>query len=143
MSERRQTIDSILKTTCVPLLRERGFGGSYPHFQRAHGEHLDLLMFQFRRDGTSFIVEISYADAERRNVGFRPEASASKIDVPCTRERYRLGAKGRSKVDGEWLQLSHSILVSDDRHFRGLALKVNDMLLQEAEPWWESKRKKA
>lgn len=140
MSERRKLIDGILKDTCVPFLRERGFRGSYPHLRRLHGEHIDLLMFQFRSDGTSFIVEISYADAERRNVGFRPEAPASKIDVACTRERYRLGARGRTEVDGEWFPLSHGTLVSDERHFRRLALKVNDMLLNEAEPWWESKR---
>jgi hypothetical protein len=140
MNERRQIIDGILKSTCVPLLRERGFRGAYPHFQRFHGEHIDLLMFQFRRDGSSLVVEIAYADPERKNVGFRPEAPASKIDVACTRERYRLGAKRRTEVDGEWLQLSHGILDSDNRHFRRLALKVNDMLINEAEPWWESKR---
>ena len=97
-------------------------------------------MFQFRSDGSSFIVEISYADPERRNVGFRPEAPASKIDVPCTRERYRLGAMGRTDGDGEWFQLVHGIITSDDRHFRRLALKVNDLLLKEAEPWWAARR---
>jgi len=140
MSERRQIIDSVLKSTCVPLLRERGFKGSYPHFRRIQDEHLDLLMFQFRSDGSSFVVEISYADPERNNVGFRPEAPASKINVASTRERYRLGAKGRTEVDGEWLPLAHGVLSSDDRHFRRLALKVNGMVLNEAEPWWESKR---
>lgn len=140
MNERRKHIDTILKNTCVPLLRERGFQGSYPHFRRTTGEHVDLLMFQFRSDGSSFIVEISYADPERRNVGFRSEAPVSKIDVACTRERYRLGAKARTTVDGEWLPLSHGILTSDDLHFRRLALKINDMVMSEAEPWWESKR---
>src|SRR5690348_16882989 len=123
MNDRRQLIDGILKNTCVPLLRERGFVGSFPHFRRVNDAHLDLLMFQFRRDGTSFVVEISYADPERKNVRFRPEAPASKIDVACTRERYRLGAKDRTKVDGEWIQLAHSALTSDERHFRRLALK--------------------
>lgn len=140
MNDRRQQIDDVLKSTCVPLLRERGFKGSYPHFRRIHGEHADLLMFQFRRDGSSFVVEISYADRERKNVGFRPEAPVSKIDVACTRERYRLGAKGGKEVDGEWLRLAHSVLSSDERHFRRLALRVNDMVINEAEPWWSSKR---
>jgi hypothetical protein len=140
MSERRQRIDTILKGTCVPLLRERGFQGSYPHFRPVLGKHIDLLTFQFRSDGSSFIVEISYADPERRNVGFRTDAPVSKIDVACTSERYRLGAKARTTLDGEWLPLSHGILTSDDRHFRRLALKVNDMVINEAEPWWESKR---
>ena len=98
------------------------------------------MMFLFRRDGTSFVVEISYADPDRKDVGFRPEAPASKIDVACTRERYRLGAKGKTEVDGEWLQLSHGIVSSDEKHFRRLALKVNDMLINEAEQWWASKR---
>jgi Domain of unknown function (DUF4304) len=120
MNKRRRAIDSLLRHTCVPLLRERGFRGAHPHFRRLHGEHVDLLMFQFRRDGTSFVVEISYADPERNNVGFRPEAPAVALEVPATRERYRLGAKGRTEVDGEWLGLAHGILVSDDRHFRRL-----------------------
>jgi hypothetical protein len=140
MSERRRAMDSALKEISVSLLRRRGFKGAYPHLYREVQNHIDLLMFQFRRDGSSFIVEIAYADPERKNVAFRPETPVGKLQVPSTRERYRLGAGGRSDVDGEWLRLDHGLLTTRARHFKRLALRVNEMVLDEAERWWQAKR---
>jgi hypothetical protein len=133
-------MDGTLKTISVPLLRERGFKGTYPHFYRVIGSHVDLLMFQFRLDGSSFVVEISYADPDRNNVGFRPETPVKQLQVSATRKRCRLGAKGQSGVDGTWFPLDHGPLTTQATHFKRLALKVNELLLEEAEPWWEVSR---
>jgi len=140
MGERRRAMDDILKTISVPLLRERGFKGSYPHFHRLVGDHVDLLMFQFRSDGSSFVVEISYADPDRKNVSFWPETPAKELQVSATRKRCRLGAKGQSGVDGTWFPLDYGPLTTQARHFKRLALNVNELLLEEAEPWWELSR---
>jgi Domain of unknown function (DUF4304) len=140
MNEKRRAMDEALKKVSVPLLRDRGFKGAFPHLYREVGSHVDLLMFQFRLDGSSFVVEISYADPDRRNVSFRPETTVKKLQVPATRDRYRLGFKGRTVVDGEWLQLDHGLLTTQARHFNRLALRVNELVLEEAEPWWQSKR---
>jgi hypothetical protein len=41
------------------VLRESGFTGSYPHFNRAHVTHVDLLTFQFDVNGGGFLIEIA------------------------------------------------------------------------------------
>ncbi len=55
----RELMDVALKATVVPVLRESGFTGSYPHFRRAHVTHLDLLTFQFDVNGGGFLIEIA------------------------------------------------------------------------------------
>jgi hypothetical protein len=139
MNERRRDIDTQLKKLTVPLLRQQGFKGSYPRFYRDIDGHVDLLMFQFRSDGSSFIVEISYADPDRRNVYFRPETPVNRLQVPATSKRHRLGGPTR-EVDAEWLKLDHGPWTTQARHFSKLALRVNDLLLTEAEPWWTANR---
>ena len=140
MNARRREIDAQLKKLTVPLLRQRGFKGSFPHFYRDIGGHVDLLMFQFRLDGSSFVVEISYADPDRKNVYFRPETAVNKLQVSATSKRHRLGRAGKLADDAAWLKLDHEPRTTQTQHFNKLALRVNDLLLAEAEPWWEANR---
>ena len=140
MSERRRAIEEKIKEITVPLLRSMEFKGSYPHFYRAIGDHVDLLMFHFHRDGTSFIVEISFADPARTNVYFRPETPVAKLQVPSTTKRYRLGRSVESGGDGTWFTLEPGRLTTQARHFNKVALKVNNLIIGEAEPWWEAHR---
>ena len=139
MNERRREIEAVLKNTCVPLLREFGFKGSFPHFHRSVGEHVDLLTFQFRLDGSSFIVEISYADPTRKNVCFRPETPVAKLRASATTKRHRLG-KTEPSGDGRWFELDHGFLTTQASHFLKLALQVNDLIVRDASPWWEAQR---
>ncbi len=55
----RELMDVALKASVVPMLRESGFTGSYPHFRRTHVTHVDLLTFQFDINGGGFLVEIA------------------------------------------------------------------------------------
>lgn len=48
-----------LKEIVVPRLRERGFRGSFPHFRRPTDRQIELLSFQFDRNGGGFVIEIS------------------------------------------------------------------------------------
>jgi hypothetical protein len=48
-----------LKNTVVPVLRARGFKGSFPHFSRSRADRLDLLTFQFSQFGPDLYVEIA------------------------------------------------------------------------------------
>lgn len=140
MNERRREMQSVLKTITIPLLRQMGFKGSFPHFYRPVGDHVDLLMFQFRMDGSSFIVEISYADPKRANVYFRPDTPVARLQVPSTTKRYRLGKSQEEGGDGTWFPLEHGPMATQSRHFNKIALKVNDLLVGEATSWWEAQR---
>jgi hypothetical protein len=140
MTDRRREVDTQVKRLTVPLLRQRGFKGSYPHFYREIDGHVDLLMFQFRLDGSRFVVEISFADRNRKNVYFRPETPVNRLQVSATTKRHRLGGAGKPGDDAAWLKLDHEPRTTQAQHFSKLALRVNDLLVTEAEPWWEVHR---
>jgi Domain of unknown function (DUF4304) len=58
MTDSRDQMIQALKDVVVPLLRERGFTGAFPHFRRRRPERIDLFTFQFDRHGGGFIIEI-------------------------------------------------------------------------------------
>ena len=64
MATPRELIDRELKSAVVPVLRERGFKGTYPHFRRLSSGGVDLLTFQFDRNGGGFVKEIARGSAE-------------------------------------------------------------------------------
>jgi hypothetical protein len=57
-------MQSALKDIVVPQLRAAAFKGSFPHFRRVVDNHIDLLTFQFDRNGGGFVIEISICPKE-------------------------------------------------------------------------------
>jgi len=58
MNPNRKAMDAAIKAIVVPVLREKQFAGSFPHFRRSTTRGMDLLTFQFDRYGGGFILEI-------------------------------------------------------------------------------------
>lgn len=54
-------MDKDIKSNIVPLLRDNGFKGSYPHFKRIHEKAIDVLGFQFSQWGPQFYINIASA----------------------------------------------------------------------------------
>lgn len=63
MNSRRQ-MESALKQIVVSELRSRGFTGSFPHLRRIRDTAVDLLTFQFDRNGGGFLIEIAQSKPE-------------------------------------------------------------------------------
>lgn len=59
MSKDREAMNAALAETVVPVLREKGFKGSLPHFRRVANGAIELLTFQFDKWGGGFIIEIA------------------------------------------------------------------------------------
>jgi len=59
MSVSKTDMESELRTSVIPWIRRSGFAGSFPHFRRIGDEFVDLLTFQFDRNGGGFVVEIA------------------------------------------------------------------------------------
>jgi hypothetical protein len=55
----RAAMSVALKEIVIPILRNRRFTGSFPHFRRVNIATVDLLTFQFDKWGGGFIVEIA------------------------------------------------------------------------------------
>jgi Domain of unknown function (DUF4304) len=115
----------------IPLLREKGFKGSFPHFRRVLETRIDLISFFFDKYGGGFIVEIGASPVNGFTIKGGPHFPPNKVNtthhVPCTRleptedhDSYR--------YDEEPLQ--HDI-------YEVLAYEVAS-LLPKAEEWWNS-----
>src|SRR4051794_5602597 len=64
MSHSRDAMIDALKGVVVPALRSRGFSGSFPHLRRPAAERIDLLTFQFDRNGGGFVIEVARCPLE-------------------------------------------------------------------------------
>ncbi|HZH60196.1 MAG TPA: DUF4304 domain-containing protein [Metabacillus sp.] len=58
MASGRDEMIKALKEILIPLLREKGFKGSFPHFRRKLENRIDLISFFFDRYGGGFTVKI-------------------------------------------------------------------------------------
>ena len=55
----KELMRAALRRFTIPLLRERGFTGTYPHFRREKENCIELLSFQTNAWGGAFTVEVS------------------------------------------------------------------------------------
>lgn len=54
----RDKMIAALQELVIPVLRQGGFVGRFPHFRRVRSECMDLLTFQFDKWGGGFVVEV-------------------------------------------------------------------------------------
>ena len=78
-SNDREAMDAALKELVVPVLREKGFKGSLPHFRRVKPDAIDLITFQFDKWGGGFVVEISKCPPDGFTMAWGERISPSKV----------------------------------------------------------------
>lgn len=128
---------ALLEAEVVPALRTMEFKGSFPHFHRVRGDHVDLLWFTFGSAGESFAVELSYADSARANVYFHPETPPERLRVSQTTQRHRLGV---GSAGGDfWFAFVGRRHVGMSGKPPKLAAEVRRLLSTEGEEWWRGR----
>lgn len=135
----RSETDEALKSIVVPHLRVRGFKGTYPHFFRECCGHIDLLTFQFRSSGGSFVCEISFADQERSNVAIYRDTEPKRLRTNQTRTRLRLGAMPDRGVNDHWFCAEDARTPSTELATKA-AHEVLALLESQGDPWWTEQR---
>lgn len=135
MSESKKQMDGAIKRILVPILKEKKFKGTFPHFFREMNGHVDLSTFQFNKYGGSFVVEISYADKERKNVYVYKDRPSEKLRSGQTIDRLRLGSNPKKRISDHWFQYNNNT-------FENVAKEVVPYLENQAEKWWRNKYKK-
>ncbi|MEW6303461.1 MAG: DUF4304 domain-containing protein [Verrucomicrobiota bacterium] len=83
-----------LKEHVVPVLRERGFKGLFPHFRRPTERAIHLLTFQFGKWGGGFAVEIAACPPVGVTVHWGEHIPPAKVKAWDVARRHRLGAAG-------------------------------------------------
>ena len=136
----RKQMELELKKHCVPLLKERGFKGSFPNMYRETEGFVSLINFQFFSSGGSFCINLSFSGPNRENVYFEKETKVKKLKVSQTSERVRLGSENL-KGDN-WFSFGKTSY----GEYRGnpippqeLTERINNLIESQAEPWWASK----
>ena len=83
---------SSLKEYVFPLLREKGYTGSYPHFHKIENDSIDLISFQTDKYGGAFRVEVSAAfpESDNKNYTLYGDMTEKTLNVTATNKRYRL-----------------------------------------------------
>jgi hypothetical protein len=97
MSQSRDEMIASLKRIVVPVLRELGFKGSFPHFRREVGQRIDLLTFQFSQWGGRFVVEVGSFPAAGHVLAGRL-IPPKEVRMRHLLDRHRLGST-RKRVD--------------------------------------------
>jgi Domain of unknown function (DUF4304) len=131
MSSGRDEMIKALKSILVPLLREKGFKGSFPHFRRILETRIDLISFFFDKYGGGFIVEIGASPANGFTIKGGPHFPPNKVNtthhVPCT----------RLEPTEEHDSFRYDEEPIPDDIYEKLAYEVVS-LLPKAEEWWNS-----
>ncbi|WP_226671140.1 DUF4304 domain-containing protein [Metabacillus litoralis] len=106
-SEHRKNMNLAIKGMIVPVLREQGFKGSFPHFRRKNEKNIDLVTFQFNRWGGSFVVELAICPLEGVTMHWGEEIPPNKVTAHDVNKRLRLGAVSEEE-DGIWFTYENS-----------------------------------
>lgn len=134
MSDARDQMIETLKEYVIPVLRERGFKGSFPHFRRPTGRGIHLVTFQFDKCGGGFVVEIATCPSDGVTTHWGKQIAPGKVTAWDVTHRLRLGASDEGS--DHWFRYEKRGLFCLGNRFERAALEVLPFLDGQAEEWW-------
>ena len=134
MSAERKKMIEALKEHVVPILKARGFKGSFPHFRRPTDTLIHLLTFQFDKWGSGFVVQIASCPVEGVTMHWGEHVPPAKVTAYHVWPRLRLGSTD-SKCD-HWFRYDRGGLRSFDNVYEITAREVLPFLDSQAEAFW-------
>ena len=135
MSAERDRMIETLKEYVIPVLRKKGFKGSFPHFRRPTDAAIQLLTFQFDKWGGSFVIEITVCPPKGFTTHWGKFIPPTEIRAWDINKRFRLGASDENS-DGHWFKYGKRGLFSLGDPYEKAALEILPFL-DEAESWWK------
>jgi hypothetical protein len=134
MSAEREKMIATLKEHLVPVLKDRGFKGSFPHFRRPTDTAIHLLTFQFDKWGGGFVIEVASCPVEGVTMHWGEHIPPSKVTAQHVIHRLRLGASD-AKSD-HWFRYDRRGLLSFSDPYERAAREVLPLLDSQAETFW-------
>jgi hypothetical protein len=114
----------------VPVLRSKGFRGTFPHFRRVGSHGVDLFTFQFDKHSGGFVVEIAQCPSEGITTHWGKHIPANKARAWDVHPHNRLRIQPRTGSGTDfWFRF-------DDEQFSNAAQQVIDELPR-VEIWWQ------
>jgi len=128
----RKAMESELKTAVIPTLRSSGFTGSLPHFRRRTAGRVDLLTFQFDRNGGGLVIEVAWCEPDGVVTSWGEAIPATKVTAHDLHPNLRLRIKAaESSGTDAWFRY-------DQGQTRDCAQRVLSAL-PIAEQWWANR----
>jgi hypothetical protein len=134
MSTERDRMIEVLKEKVLPVLRSRGFKGTFPHFRRPTPNGIHLLTFQFDKWGGGFVVEVAACPATGMTTPWGEHVPPGKVRAWDINQRLRLGAVG--KDSDNWFRYDKRGLFGRGDPYARAAEELLPMLDSQAEEWW-------
>ena len=128
MNKNKKTIIDDFKNKVIPILRQNGFTGSFPHFRKIKENQIDLLSIQFDKWGGGFRICLSKCPAQNIKDILKKDVEPEKATAWHFGDRYT----------SDWLRYDD---VSEDKIQKvaeNLSLQSIDFL-NIAEQYWEGK----
>jgi hypothetical protein len=119
-----------LKEITIPLLKEKGFKGSFPHFSKKTPTKIDLLSFQFSQFGGRFVVEIACCPLEGWKLYSGEIIPPNKVRPSYITNSIRLGSNRENK-DYWFIYEEQPTSI-----FTQKANEVNYHIINQAELFW-------
>ena len=103
-----------LNEIVVPRLRQLNFKGSFPHFRRITSDRINLLTFQFDRNGGGFVIELANCDAIGYEAASGP-TSTNKLTAHdfYKRKRIQSNMKTPNNSTDDWFRYDKKYLFGD------------------------------
>lgn len=110
----RQAMTAELKRVVVPVLRELGYTGTFPHFRRTRGKRVALLSFQFSSWGGKFCIEVRTFPADGLGAG-GAVIPAERVRIVDLVPRERIGPEDGDgdrwfDFDGEYTAVAEAVI---------------------------------
>lgn len=123
-----------LKAHVQPVLKARGFRGSFPHFRRLTESRIHLLTFQFDKWGGGFVVEIAWCPSAGVTMYWGEKVPPNKVTAHDMNNRLRLGSS--ANAPDHWFRYDQPgwSLFSDP--YERAAREVLPYLDEQAESYW-------
>ena len=133
MSDSRDKMIAALREVVLPVLRDMGFSGSFPHFRRIRETQIDLLTFQFNRHGGSFVVRGRVLRTDGFTTSWGKHIPPNKVQAHDIVQRLRLGSHPPQQPD-------HWFCYEPERPsiYADTALALLPLLRTDAEGFWQS-----
>src|ERR1700722_7224990 len=113
-SREKQEMTKYLSEKVIPVLRQNGFKGSFPHFRRILKDRINLLTFQFDRNGGGFVIEIANCSPTGLTTSWGKRIEPNKLTAHDLniRKRIQSNMKSPDSLTDDWFRYDKKSLFS-------------------------------
>ena len=134
----RKKMELYLANIVIPVIRNKGFKGSFPHFRRLKSDRINLITFQFAQSGGSFVIELVNCPPTEFETSWGKKIPPNKLTPAyfLNRKRIKSNTEPNSNLSNDWFRYDQNVLSGEDT-YRNICDNVLSKL-KIAEDYWEN-----